>query len=432
MRSHRLLFTVGAVALMTASLTASPSPTEAANFPFVDVSRSWQIEPVDWLWNEGITTGVAPTFFAPERGVTRGEMAALLWRAAGKPSEDRPHPFDDVVKVWQEEAVRWLAANAITTGVSPTEFAPDREVTRGEMAAFLWRAEGAPSEGQPHPFVDVEVEWQREAIRWLYNAGITSGVTNTHFAPGRVVTRGEMAAFLHRQSVRGARLSNPPVLAPLSLLVFTETEGFRHSSIAEGETAIRAIAGEQGWAVEIAPDSARFLDDDLVDFDAVVFLQTTGDFFDTLEEAAFEAYIRGGGGFVGIHAAADAEYDWEWYGGLLGAWFDRHPAPQPGTIITETRDHSSTLHLGDTWERADEWYDFQSNPRNAVTVLLSLDEDSYSGGGMGDDHPIAWYHEYDGGRSWYTGLGHTGSSFEEVEMRLHLKGGIEWASGRSS
>ncbi|MEM8706609.1 MAG: ThuA domain-containing protein [Actinomycetota bacterium] len=427
MRPFRTLVAVLAALVATVPVVETSA---AVSHPFDDVTAAWQIDAVDWLWTEGITTGVNATEFAPGRGVTRGEMAAFLFRTAGSPLGSPDHPFTDVVAPWQQDAVRWLFANGITNGVSADRFAPGRDVTRGEMAAFLFRAAGSPGGNDPHPFTDVIAPWQEEAVRWLYNTGITTGVSATAFAPDRTVTRGEMAAFLHRSEVESARIPNPPAVEALSVLVFTETRGFRHGSIDEGEDLIADLATDHGWTVEYADDSGRFLDGDLAGFDTIVFLQTTGDFFDGAEEAAFEAYIRQGGGFVGVHAAADAEYDWDWYGGLLGGWFDGHPPTQNATIIVEDGTHPSTEHLGATWERAGEWFDFSPNPRGSVTVLLSLDESTYSGGGMGGDHPIAWYHEYDGGRAWYTGLGHAGSAFAEPEFIAHLRGGIEWAGGR--
>ena len=139
----------------------------------------------------------------------------------------------------------------------------------------------------------------------------------------------------------------------------------------------------------------------------MVFLSTTGDVLTPEQQAAFEDYIRNGGGYVGIHSAADTEYDWAWYGGLVGAYFLSHPAPQDATLLVEDRTHESTAHLGDTWQRFDEWYDFRDNPRDRVHVLMSVDPATLVESQMPDDHPIAWCHDYDGGRAWYTALGHT-------------------------
>lgn len=150
---------------------------------------------------------------------------------------------------------------------------------------------------------------------------------------------------------------------------------------------------------------------------------------DDEEQLSFERYIRAGGGYAGIHAASDTEYEWPWYGGLVGAYFDRHPAVQSATQIVEDGLHASTVHLKANWTRTDEWYDFRSNPRARVNVLLRLDENTYSGGAMGADHPSAWYHVYDGGRSWYIGGGHTSESYAEPDFRAHLLGGLQYAAG---
>jgi type 1 glutamine amidotransferase len=148
------------------------------------------------------------------------------------------------------------------------------------------------------------------------------------------------------------------------------------------------------------------------------------------QQAAFERYIRAGHGFVGVHSAADTEYDWPWYGGLVGAYFASHPEVQTATVHVEETDHPSTESLPDRWVRTDEWYNFRSNPRDDpnVHVLAALDETSYAGGTMGD-HPIAWYHAYDGGRGWYTAGGHTADSYAERLFIDHVRGGIQYALG---
>jgi len=170
----------------------------------------------------------------------------------------------------------------------------------------------------------------------------------------------------------------------------------------------------------------------LARYDAVVFLLTTGTILDDNQKAAFERYIRSGGGYVGVHSASDTEYDWSWYGGLVGAYFDRihgHSKIVKATIHVTDRTHPSTMMLPAIWVRTDEWYNFATNPRGKVNVLMTLDEKSYKGGTMGADHPIAWYHEYDGGRAWYTALGHTSESYYEPLFLAHLWGGIVYAAG---
>ena len=213
------------------------------------------------------------------------------------------------------------------------------------------------------------------------------------------------------------------------VLVFSRTTGFRHLSIPDGISAIREL-GTGRWSVDATEDPAVFTADNLRRYRAVVFLSTTGNVLDDAQQKAFEDYFRAGNGWVGIHAAADTEYEWPWYGKLVGAWFKGHPRNQQATVNVEDRTHRSTAMLPAEWKRLDEWYSFRSNPRSDVHVLASLDEKSYDPEKvpMGD-HPIAWYHEFDGGRAWYTALGHTKESYSEKLFREHVREGIEWAAG---
>jgi type 1 glutamine amidotransferase len=222
----------------------------------------------------------------------------------------------------------------------------------------------------------------------------------------------------------------PP--AAVRVLVFSKTSGFRHGSIAVGGDAIEQLGTTNGFTVDRTEDAASFTASQLSGYAAVVFLSTSGDVLAADQQAAFEEYIRNGGGYVGIHSAADTEYDWAWYGGLVGAYFLSHPEPQDATVLVEDHVHESTAHLGDTWERFDEWYDFRDDPRDRVHVLLSVDPSSLPASQMAADHPIAWCHDYDGGRAWYTALGHTDESWAEPAFLLHVLGGIRTAAGMTS
>jgi len=215
-------------------------------------------------------------------------------------------------------------------------------------------------------------------------------------------------------------------------LVFSRTTGFRHDSIPDGVAAIQKLGQDNNFAVDATEDDALFTDDTLAQYDVVVFVSTTGDPLGTqAEKDAFQRYIQNGGGFVGIHAAADSGYTWPWYGGLVGAYFRSHPAIQRARIKVEDRAHPSMRSLPRRWTRTDEWYNYQANPRGAVHVLATLDERSYDVGadGMGPDHPIIWCQDYDGGRSWYTGLGHTKESYTEPAFLMTLLGGLRTAAG---
>jgi type 1 glutamine amidotransferase len=215
-------------------------------------------------------------------------------------------------------------------------------------------------------------------------------------------------------------------------LVFSRTEGFRHDSIAAGIEAIRDLGRDARFAVKAAERASAFRPRKLGRYEVVVFLSTTGDVLDPRGQAALRAFIRRGGGFVGVHAAADTEYDWPYYGGLVGAYFQSHPEVQQASLDVADREHPATRDLPLRWTRTDEWYDFRTNPRGAVHVLATLDETTYTGGSMGADHPIAWCQRYRGGRSLYTAGGHTSESFAEPDFRQHLLGAIRWAAGERS
>ncbi|MFH8466168.1 ThuA domain-containing protein [Streptomyces sp. NPDC017991] len=235
------------------------------------------------------------------------------------------------------------------------------------------------------------------------------------------------------QSVTGSVTAEARPLAAADpayrILVFSKTAGFRHDSIDEGIAALRALGGANNFTVDATEDAGTFTTGNLAQYKSVVFLSTTGDVLNAAQQTAFESYVQGGGGYVGIHAAADTEYDWPFYEGLAGALFHSHPAIQSATVKVEDRAHDATAHLGSTWQRTDEWYNYRTNPRTTAHVLASLDESSYSGGNMSGDHPIAWCKDYQGGRAFYTGGGHTDESYADPVFRRHLLGGIRWAAG---
>lgn len=219
------------------------------------------------------------------------------------------------------------------------------------------------------------------------------------------------------------------------ILVFSKTAGFYHESIPQGVAAIQKLGQENGFEVDTSTNAGMFNEENLEQYSAVVFLSTTGDVLDQYQEADFERYIQAGGGYVGIHAAADTEYDWAWYGKMVGGYFsdhpgiqDPHPNVQKGSIDIVDTKHSTTEFLPSPWERTDEWYSYKDF-NEEVNVLMTLDEDSYQGGLDMGEHPIAWYHDYDGGRTFYTGGGHTAASFQEELFLKHLAEGIKYAIG---
>lgn len=218
------------------------------------------------------------------------------------------------------------------------------------------------------------------------------------------------------------------------VLVFSRTTGFRHDSIPAGIAAVQALGVDNGFSVDASEDAAVFTAANLATYDAVIWLNTTGAVLDAAQKAAFADYIEGGGGYVGVHSAADTEYDWPFYGELLaGAWFASHPAIQSATLHVEDASHPAVSDLPTTFDMTDEWYNFRSNPRADAQVLLVLDETSYApgGGAMGADHPIAWARSVGKGRAFYTGLGHRIETFADPRMRSHLAGAIGWVSRRA-
>jgi len=215
-----------------------------------------------------------------------------------------------------------------------------------------------------------------------------------------------------------------------NILVFSETRGFRHGSIPTGVRAFEELGDEHGFSVRASEDSAIFNDRELAGFDAIVFLSTTGDVLNDAEQQAMQRYIQAGGGFVGVHAAADTEHqgDWYWYRNLVGAVFASHPAIQEARLTVIDDAHPSTSNLPDTILHTEEWYNFR-DLYEYRTDVMTVDESSYLGGEHRDHHPISWYHEYDGGRSFYTALGHTAAAFAEPFFRRHLLGGLAYAIG---
>ncbi len=219
--------------------------------------------------------------------------------------------------------------------------------------------------------------------------------------------------------------------APPRVLVFSKTAGYRHEAIPTGVEVMREICSENGFPVEATEDASRFTDGNLATKEVVVFLLTTQDVLNAEQEAALKRFVRAGGGFVGIHSAADTEYEWEWYGELVGAYFRSHPPVQRARVSVEQPNHFTMRSLPHVSEWTDEWYDYRQNPRPRVTVLATVDESSYTGGVMGGDHPITWCREFDGGRSWYTGLGHTAETWNDARFQAMLRDAILWVARRA-
>jgi len=220
------------------------------------------------------------------------------------------------------------------------------------------------------------------------------------------------------------------VFAKTKVLIFCKTAGFHHNSIAVGVPAIMKLGTENGFDVDSTTNAEKFTTANLKQYAAVIFLSTTGNVLNDAQQAAFEQYIKAGGGFVGVHAATDTEYDWPWYGNLVGAYFKSHPPKQQvATLNVVDRNFIATKHLPAEWKRLDEWYNFKWIA-DGLHILIKIDEKSYTGGENGDNHPMSWYHEFDGGRAFYTALGHTDESYADPLYLKHLLGGIQYAIGK--
>ena len=223
------------------------------------------------------------------------------------------------------------------------------------------------------------------------------------------------------------------------VLLFSKTAGWHHDAINDGVTAIRQLGKQHDFDVFWTEDANRVINDkELAKYKVVVFLCTTGDIFNDEQQAAFERYIKAGGGWVGIHSGgSDTEYDWAWFAKMVGYNFHIHPAPQTATVKVEDRNFPGMDRFAQRFLWTDEWYQFGEAHSDKLHFLLSVDESTYNpkadwgakkGEGMGAFHPISWYQEYDGGRAFYTALGHIPASYSDANFLHHIYGGIYWAA----
>ena len=215
------------------------------------------------------------------------------------------------------------------------------------------------------------------------------------------------------------------------VLVFSLTKGYHHKSIANGIVALQKMGAEKGFSVDTTTNPALFTSKQLKKYKVIVFLSPTGnDLFNEEQKSAFQKYIHKGGGLVGIHAATDCLYNWPWYGKLIGAYFLKHPKQQKAVLTITDSTHISTRGLKSPWVHTDEWYNFKDvNPD--IHTLITLDEKTYKGGTMGDFHPASWYHEFEGGRIFYTVLGHREENYTDEAFLKHIWGGIQYAAGKN-
>ncbi len=212
----------------------------------------------------------------------------------------------------------------------------------------------------------------------------------------------------------------------LNVLIFSKTGAYRHASIEPGGAALKSYFEAHGITSTQTEDSTIFNGNNLSPFDVIMFFQTTGNILDSFQRNALVNFVRSGKGFVGIHSAADTEYDWPWFTGLVGVQFVDHPDIQQATFVKVDTQHLATKHLPERWIRTDECYNFKQLPAN-VNVILTVDEATYQGGAHGTFHPMSWYQTFDGGRSFYTALGHTVENYQDTLFLEHIMQGVIWA-----
>lgn len=217
----------------------------------------------------------------------------------------------------------------------------------------------------------------------------------------------------------------------INILVFSKTAGYRHQSIPAGIKLLTKMGDKNNWKVNFSEDSNDFTDEKLSKIDVLVFLSTSGNVLNVAQQKALQKYVANGNGFVGIHSASGTELEWDWYSAMIGAKFKNHPKVQTAELMVDTAsDHPSIKGFKEVEVFKDEWYNFVNPVAKYVTVLASVDESSYEGQKMNTDkHPISWYHHYDGGRVFYTALGHTVETINDVRFYKHIEGGVLWASG---
>lgn len=214
------------------------------------------------------------------------------------------------------------------------------------------------------------------------------------------------------------------------ILVFSKTKGYRHESIGVGKLAFMKLGKENNFEVDTTEDASAFTKKNLHKYDAIIFLSTTGDVLNEDQQNVFMHYIQGGKGFVGIHSATDTEYDWPWYGKLVGAYFKSHPKQQTVNVLKQPLEEGwPNLKSPEPWQRFDELYNYKNISPN-IHVLFKLDESSYQGGENNGDHPIIWFHDFDGGRAFYTGFGHTKESYADPVFLSQLVSALNYAMGR--
>ena len=228
-----------------------------------------------------------------------------------------------------------------------------------------------------------------------------------------------------------------------NVFLFTKTDGYHHESINAAVTAMEALSKKHHFTVDWHEDARHINDENLKQYDVIMFMLTTGEILNEKQQAAMERFVQSGKGFVGVHSASDTEYEWNWYTKMVGRTFHIHPLIQTAEMTVLTREFPGMDRMPDRFLWTDEWYEFGAERIDTLNYILSVDEATYdpvadwapneyrgrvTGEGMGEFHPIAWYHEYDGGRAFYTALGHLGATYSDTLFLEHVYGGIYWAA----
>ena len=222
---------------------------------------------------------------------------------------------------------------------------------------------------------------------------------------------------------------------PDAVLIFSHTTGFRHNSIPAGIAAVRKIAAARGLHAVASEDPAMFDPSRLKRFRVVVLLSSTTDrkrpeseWLVGSRRSEFQRFVKAGGGVVAIHAAADSHYFWPWYGRLIGGRFQRHPAGTPtGRVSIVNRRHRANRGLPRASIRTDEWYYYDDFDPTS-TLLMTLDPASIGEADV-NPNPVSWARTVDGGRVFYTALGHTAESYSEPFFLKHVADGLDWVLG---
>jgi type 1 glutamine amidotransferase len=223
------------------------------------------------------------------------------------------------------------------------------------------------------------------------------------------------------------------------VLLFTKNgKGYVHENIPASIAAIQKLGNDYKFKVDTTTNSALFTEDNLKKYDVLIFSNTNNDVFDTEQEkVAFMRYIQAGGGFMGIHSASGTERNWTWFKLMLGATFLRHPPFQPFTVHVLDPKHPAVKNLPVKWDTKDEFYLFREfNPAIKVLIFSDLsvikesNQKTVTPDVFGNRYPSVWCQEFDGGRTWYSALGHDRNDYSNPVYLAHIIEGLKWVTDK--